>query len=162
MRWRQLLIGLKIAAAVLLAISLLLPFYSTPDSSGGSTAVFSWSLADDPPHFLLLLAALLWPLIILLLRLRQPGPKRRLLTTVLEPVLALLSAWIIAMTVIFAFSWVPLLPCWPFIGYLASATPGPGSILALAANGLYLVTWLVLLLYDLTLPRENAAAEAAE
>ena len=147
MKFRSLLASLRLFAGVLLATCLLLPLYSQDTLDGSSDLSFSWTMISSEFSSIFLLAlAYLWPVLILFLLVGHPGVGRRMLTKVLEPILLLLSAWIIVTIFATAFSWQPLFSAWPGIGILVSGDPAAGSWLGLSADALYLLTWIGLLL----------------
>ncbi|MBC8478774.1 hypothetical protein H8D51_04455 [bacterium] len=146
MKLHQWLLSLRVVAGVLLAACLLMPICYQPAAGGESIPTYFWMMIDNNPGTLfLLVVAYLWPLLIVLLLLNTLG-EVRILATILEPLLVLVSALIIVTTVLTTFSWQPLFSWWPVIGVLVSGTPAAGSWLGLIADLLYLLAWLGLLL----------------
>ena len=131
----------KIAAALLLAFAMFLPVYSIGSWSAEEREYgFVWSLVSDDALWILPLAfAFLWPLPILIFTRESSRPVLRVALLWLEPVLTAFSCVIILWIpqLIFAteqFFFVLLIP--------VGVRPEWGCYLAVAANGLYLISWL--------------------
>jgi hypothetical protein len=149
MKFRSLLSSLRLFAGVLLATCLLLPLYSQGTLDGSSDLSYSWTMiSSDFSSIFLLALAYLWPVLILFLLIGNTGIARRMLATVLEPILLSLSVLFIVTTFTTAFSWQPLFSARPGIGVLVSGNPEAGSWLGLSADALYLLTWMGLLLSE--------------
>jgi hypothetical protein len=131
----------KAAAALLLVGALFLPIYSIPGASGGgSESKYAWNMVKDSAAFLIPLGfAYLWPLLVFgLTRFKSKG----LLGTLIqfaEPVLLVTSCIVLL--------WIPQLIFEArtlFFIFIVLVDPKPewGCYLAVAANGIYLLSWL--------------------
>ena len=129
--------SIRIAAASLLIVSAFLPLVRLGDGSSAA-----WQLArDDWPTMLLLAMAFLWPVGALLVS--RVMARKRIVVVVqfAEPLLAAASALIVL--------WIPQLT-WgyeeallPWLWIPTTAHLGIGAHLAVAANGIYMIGWLV-------------------
>jgi hypothetical protein len=135
----------KAAAALLLVVAALLPVYSIEVSPGeGSRVTHVWALmrgdiAAVPP----LVIAYLWPWMVFGLARLRSRPVLQLVVQFAEPVLAVVSCIVVL--------WIPQLIFESRVLFFVLITPltpdpGWGCYLAVAANGLYLVSWLAGLL----------------
>jgi hypothetical protein len=138
---RLVLAGKGIAAAVLV-ISSLLPIYSVPGFQGEEPRFgYVWKLGAGHFGALFLLAVTyLWPLLILFLDRLGKNRVLQILTQFTELLLAAGSAVIIL--------WIPQLIFESrtlFYFLITPVTPRPewGCYLGVAANGLYMVSWMV-------------------
>jgi hypothetical protein len=134
----------KGVAALLLVAAALLPIYSVEGAPGEAAVhTYAWELVLEEPAVLLpLLFAYLWPTLVLgLSRLRSRSGLQVMLQFA-EPVLAVVSSIIML--------WIPQLILETrivfFIPVVIEPTPQWGCYLAVAANGLYMVSWLAGLL----------------
>ena len=134
--------GGKVAATVLLALASFLPIYRVPGFQGEEARFgYVWKLGDGHGGALFLLAlTFLWPLLIFGLGRLGRHRMLRILLQFAEPLLAAGSALIIL--------WIPQLIFETrtlFFFLITPVTPQPewGCYLGVAANGLYLISWLV-------------------
>lgn len=132
--------AVKIVAALLLATAAFLPLYSMEGWSNDVRYGYAWQQArDDLAAIFPLAFAYLWPALTLLLpRLTSRGALL-MLNQVAEPLLAAASTVLIL--------WIPqfiweLRPLFIVFTVPVSARPEWGCYLAVAANGLYFVSWL--------------------
>jgi hypothetical protein len=135
----------KWGAALLLVVAMLLPFYSTPGvEANESEARYVWQLAlDDIAAVVPLAVTFLWPVAVLLLARLRSRRRLQIALQFAEPVLAVASSIVIL--------WIPQLIFETrtlFFILIIPVQPKPelGCYLAVAANGLYLVSWLTGLL----------------
>jgi hypothetical protein len=134
----------KAAAALLLAAAILLPIYSVAGLSADKTySRYAWDLVKEDAAALIVLAFVyLWPFLVFALSRLRSRHLLQALVQYVEPALAVLSAIIIL--------WIPQLifdaDNLYFIPVPLNAKPEWGCYLAVAANGLYLVSWLAGLL----------------
>jgi hypothetical protein len=137
----KVIIGVRVAAAVLLVVSVLLPIYSIPGNQGEQDQVrYIWDfVGGDAVGVVLVVFTYLWPVLIFGLgRLRLRG-SLRILVQFAAPLLAVGSAIVIL--------WIPQLIFETrvlFFFLITPVTPQPewGCYLGVAANGLYLIGWL--------------------
>jgi hypothetical protein len=131
----------KVAASLLLAISLFLPIYSVGGMSPGEArSSYAWDLVREEAGMLIPLALIyLWPLLIVgLSRLPSRGTFQVVLQFT-EPVLAVASSIMVL--------WIPQL-IFEAVNFMyvlilpVGAKAEWGCYLAVAANALYLVSWL--------------------
>ena len=135
----------KVAAAVLLAASAVLPIYTIVGQSGTDyESRYVWDLVrNDSTAIIPLAFVFLWPVLTLgLSRLSSKGILQ-LVVQFAEPALAVASCIVVL--------WIPQLifegrTLFFVLVILVSPTAGWGCYLAVAANGLYLVSWLAGLL----------------
>jgi hypothetical protein len=129
--------GIRVAAAGLLVVSSAVPLYRTSKGT-----VTGWQFAlEDAPSFVLMAFAFLWPLVAILSR-RLAGRRTIAITVQLaEPVLAACSTLLLM--------WVPQL-VWdyettfaPWLIVPLPARTQVGAVLAVLANGAYVLGWLV-------------------
>jgi len=137
----RLVVAGKAAAAALLLVASLLPIYSVPGFQGQDTRFgYPWKLGPDDAGALFFLAiTFLWPLLVFGLGKLGRGRILRTLTQFAEPLLAAGSAVIIL--------WIPQLIFESRVLFnflITPVTPRPewGCYLGVAANGLYLVSWM--------------------
>jgi hypothetical protein len=132
----------RIVAAFLLAVSLLLPLYSTGgplNSDAGRRYGYAWQLVlDDWYTIIPLVFAFLWPVPILLLSRKSSRGLRPLLTQFLEPLLAAASSVVILWIPQLIFDYQQVL----FWFVLTPTRAEVGCYLAVSANGIYFVSWL--------------------
>jgi len=132
---------LKLLAALLLGVCLLLPFYSLPEADGSKAYTHAWDLVDgDWGTAGLVALAFLWPWLPAALRGRAGKGRRHLVALAAEPVLAIFSIVLIVAIRSSAFSIVPLFGPWLMIP--VSGSPAIGSTLGLVADGIYLAAWV--------------------
>jgi hypothetical protein len=134
----------KTAAAVLLVASVLLPIYSVGDDVGEARRMtYAWELArGDLVAVFTLAIVYLWPVVIFGLS-RVRSRRLQILIQFAEPALAVTSSIIVLYLTqlifesrrLFLFLLIPL-----------NSHPQWGCYLAVAANGLYLASWLAGLL----------------
>jgi len=134
----------KWAAGVLLVLASLLPIYSVPGLQGEEARVgYVWKLAGGNVLAMVFLAMIyLWPLLVLGLgRLGWPGRHKvlQILVQFAEPLLAAGSVIIIL--------WIPQLifetrTLFNFLIIPVTPQPEWGCYLGVAANGLYLISWM--------------------
>jgi hypothetical protein len=133
--------GVRVAAAVLLVVSVLVPIYSIPGNRGEEDQVrYIWDFVDgDAVGVVLVVLTYLWPVLIFGLgRLRLRGAWR-ILVQFAAPLMAVGSAIVIL--------WIPQLifeTTVLFFFLITPVTPQPewGCYLGVAANGLYMIGWL--------------------
>ncbi len=133
--------GVRVAAAVLLVVSVLFPIYSISGDRGEQDQVrYIWDFVEgDAVGVVLVGLTYLWPLLIFGLgRLRLRGTLR-ILVQFAAPLMAVGSAIVIL--------WIPQLIFETrvlFFFLITPVTPQPewGCYLGVAANGLYMIGWL--------------------
>ncbi len=133
--------SIHIAAASLLIVSAFLPMFRLGDGSSAA-----WELArDDWPTMFPLALAFLWPVGALLVSRLMARKRIAIVVQFAEPLLAATSALIIL--------WIPQLT-WgyeesllPWIWIPTTAHLALGAHLAIAANGIYIIGWLVRLVH---------------
>jgi hypothetical protein len=132
----------KATAALLLAIAAFLPVYSVEGGPGETARYgYGWQLVKDDIVALFPLAlAYLWPFLILGLSRFQSRRILQILVQFAEPALAVFSCVIVL--------WIPQIIFETrslFFILIVPVNPNPewGCYLAVAANGLYLVSWFV-------------------
>jgi hypothetical protein len=141
----RLVVAGKSVATALLLVASLLPIYSVPGFLGQETRFgYAWKLGVGDVGALFFLAiTYLWPLLVFGLGKLGRGRILRILTQFAEPLLAAGSAVIIL--------WIPQLIFESRVLFnflITPVTPRPewGCYLGVAANGLYLVSWMAGLL----------------
>jgi len=128
---------IRSAAAALLLTAAALPMFRVGDDTTAA-----WQLVrDDPQVFIPLGFAYLWPIAALLASRMLPGKRLAVVVHFGEPLLAAGSALIIL--------WIPQLifgfeeSLLPWLWLPISTRPALGVHLAVAANGIYLIGWLI-------------------
>lgn len=130
----------KIAAALVLAASVLLPIYSIATGSGSIEHRWPAGLALEVPSLAVLLAvAYFWPFLVFGLSRARGG--WRTVAGLIEPILPVVSVLVIWLVCGMTTGFVHPFGPWLFIPVGASA--GVGTILATIANAVYLVAWAV-------------------
>ena len=131
----------RVAAAVLLVIAALLPIYSVPGLQGEETQTrHIWTfIGDDAAAAIPLALTYLWPLLIFGLGRLRSRRVLRILVQFAEPLLAVGSAIVILWISHLIFETRIL-----FFFLIVPVTPQPewGCYLGVAANGLFLISWL--------------------
>jgi hypothetical protein len=134
----------KAVAALLLMAAILLPIYSVAGLSANEIhSRYAWDLVkDDTVSIVPLVLVYLWPFVILVFSQLRSREFLQAVVQYSEPVLAVLSTIIVL--------WIPQLIFESrsvfFIPIPLTPKPEWGCYLAVAANGLYLVSWLAGLL----------------
>lgn len=138
----------KAAATLLLLGAILLPIYSFEGARGeGPRLTYAWNMVRSHAPLLVPLAfAYLWPFLILGLSRLRSSRGLQVALQFAEPALAVASSIIML--------WIPQLifearTLFSFFIVPVHATPQWGCYLAVAANGLYIVSWLAGLLQPL-------------
>jgi len=132
----------KVVAALLLAVSALLPLYALPGSGGALNHYYPWEVArDDSTSGMALGLAYFWPLFIVALRRLPRGAVWRVAALVCEPVLGLASMFILWLIPATSFGFAQPLAPWLLIPVRASL--GLGGIVAITADIVYLFAFAV-------------------
>jgi hypothetical protein len=144
MQANKLGVGMRLGAAVLLAVALLLPLDSLPTLDGRRTYSYAWQVArDDWGSGGLLALAFLWPVIVAVLHGRGAARYRPIVATLAEPALAVFSAILIVVNYRTTWAWQPIVPWFPVLGGPVTGSAAAGSWLGLTADALYMVGWIV-------------------
>jgi hypothetical protein len=133
--------GGRVIAAILLAVASLLPLYSVPSlGSEPAQTRHVWTLAaGDAVGMVVVAATFLWPLLVFALSRLKGNTMMRMVVQMAEPLLAAGSSLIIL--------WIPQLifeSATLFFILIVPVNPQPewGCYLGVAANGLYVISWL--------------------
>ena len=130
----------KLAAALLLAGSALLPLYVLPRGEDLSDYCYPWQLArEDLGSAVILAFAYFWPVLVLGLR-RLPGSTAwRVTALICEPALAFVSGYILWLLPAVAFGFAQ--PFGPWLLIPVGASFAVGGVVGLAADIAYLVAF---------------------
>jgi len=132
----------KTGAALVLMASVLLPIYSLSETAVGARLQWPAGLArEDGGAAALIALAYLWPVIVFLVKRLREGSSRRAVSAVAESVLPLLSVLSILTISSAAMGTASVFVPWFIVP--VSATPAIGAIIAVAADIVYLVVWVV-------------------
>lgn len=133
---------LRLAAGILLGLSIVFPIYGVPVAiSGESASTYAWDLArGDLVGAAFLAVGYLGPILVIGSHSHRLQTRQAILTMIVEPVVLAVSAVALLAVAGTTLTLVPILG--PLFGVPASGSIGVGAWLALGAIGVLALMWI--------------------